>query len=470
MKIFFRPLFVVLTLVQVLSAQTESFDIATFVRPPGWGLTQLNGILVLQDRRNVLGRVEFCQIYLVPSLPSTSSPAANFQSEWDARIARPLSISTRPTAQTETTPDGWTVVIGYVDGIVRGVPTRTMLVNSTGFGKTVSVVVLVSPNSYVAELDKFFKDLDFHSDPGGQNTAAGTQQQTGPAAVDPRQAASNTGSADSLDNYVFTVPQNWGGQRLKDRIVLASPLFDNGERCQLNLLPMQPSSQPLANDALGLFRQLFQADPLTSYPSPPPILTRGVSPQGWEYFGIRKLVGGQEGEARTMGVTLLLARLGTQNATIVGTSKDFLWSRCFGQLDGDAWPRFFSGLSFKNAQPSKQIETAIMQRLAGTWLMATGNLGLAYTFLANGRYKSTGVTQYRTPASNEQVLETTQGFFGDGSYSFDGNTIVLTGNDSQQSIKLFRLEQISKDSGQTWGDELCLSDSGSTGEVCYRRE
>jgi hypothetical protein len=215
---------------------------------------------------------------------------------------------------------------------------------------------------------------------------------------------------------------------------------------------------------------LFHADPLTSYPSPPPILTRGVSPQGWEYFGIRKLVGGQEGEARTTGVTLLLARLETQNATIVGTSKDFLSSRCFGQLDGDAWPRFFSSLGFKNAQPSKQAELAMQQHLAGTWLAATGNVGLGYTFLGNGRYKSTGVTQYRTPASNERTLETTQAFFGDGSYSFDGNTMLLDRDDHQPSTKFFRLEQVSKDSGRTWREELCLSDSESAGEVCYRKE
>lgn len=470
MKTFLGPLLIALISVQILFAQTESFDIATFVRPPGWSRSESNGILVLQDRKSTQGRIEFCQIYLFPSLPSHSSPAANFQSEWDARIARPLGISVRPSPQTDATPEGWTAVIGYVDVMIKGVPTRTMLVNATGFGKTVSVVVMVSPNSYQDEVDKFFKDLNFQSTPRGQNPVTGALPPTGPVAAESREPGENLGAGGSLDNYVFAVPANWTGQQLKDRIVLVSPLYDNGERCQLTLLPMQPSSQPLANDAIGLFRQLFQADPLTSYPSPPPLLTRGVSAQGWEYFGIRKLVGGQEGEARTTGVTLLVARLDTQNATIVGISKDFLQSRCFGQLDGDAWPKFFSSLRFKNMQPSKQAELAIRQHLAGSWLTATGNLGLGYTFLANGRYKSTGVTQYRTPASNEQDLATTQAFFGDGSYSFEGNRLVLTRNDQQSSMQIFRLEQVSKDSGRTWRDELCLQDPGSSGEVCYRRE
>jgi hypothetical protein len=470
MNIFLGSLLIALTSAQVLSAQTESFDIATFVRPPGWSRAESNGILVIQDRKSVQGRIEFCQIYLFPSLPSNSSPAANFQSEWDARIARPLGISAQPTPQTEATPEGWIAVIGHVDVMIGAVPTRTMLVNATGFGKTVSVAVMVSPNSYQKELDKFFQDLNFQSTSRGQDPVMGAPPPGGPIAAKPREPNSNPGTGGSLDNYIFAAPANWTMQQLNDRIVLVSPLYNNGERCQLTMLPIQPSSQPLANDAIGLFRQLFKADPLTSYPSPPPLLTRGVSPQGWEYFGIRKLVGGQEGEARTTGVTLLLARLDTQNATIVGTSKDFLFSRCFGQLDGDAWPRFFSSLRFKNVQPSQQAESFIRQRLAGTWLAATGNLGLGYTFLANGRYKTTGVTRYSTPASNEQTRETTQAFFGDGSYSFEGNELVLTGNDHQRSTEFFRLEQVSKDSGRTWRDELCLLDPRSIGEVCYRRE
>lgn len=470
MKSLLGPVLIALSSVQILSAQTESFDIATFVRPPGWSRAESNGILVLQGRKSVLGRIEFCQIYLFPSKPSHSIPAANFQSEWDAKIASTLGISGQPSAQTEPASDGWIAVVGHLDALVRGVPTRAMLVNATGFEKTVSVAVMVSPNSYQKELNKFFQDLNFKSAPQGQQPEMGALPSTQSPAGEPREQNSNPGAGDSLSNYVYAVPTNWTGERLNDRIVLGSPLYPNGERCQLTMLPMQPSSQPLANDALGLFRQWFQADPLGSYPSPPPILTRGVSPQGWEYFGIRKLVGGQEGEARTTGVTLLLARLGTQNATIVGTSKDFLWSKCFGQLDGDAWPKFYSSLGFKNAQPSKRAELAIQQNLAGTWLTATANVGLGYTFLANGRYQSTGVTKYRTPASNEQILEATQAFFGDGSYTFDGNTMIFERNDHQRSMELFRLEQVSKDSGQTWREELCLSDPGSVGEVCYRKE
>src|SRR5258707_15597828 len=107
MRTFFGPLLIALTSVQILCAQTESFDIDRFVRPSGWRRAESNGIVVLQDRKKVQGSTEFCQIYLFPSMPSHLSPAANFQSEWDARIARPLGISVRPSPQIGPETEGW---------------------------------------------------------------------------------------------------------------------------------------------------------------------------------------------------------------------------------------------------------------------------------------------------------------------------------------------------------------------------
>jgi hypothetical protein len=263
---------------------------------------------------------------------------------------------------------------------------------------------------------------------------------------------------------MYAVPPQWTRQAARDRIVLSSPVYDNGERCQITMLPTRSSSQPLAAEAIGTFRSLFRTDPLTSYPSPPPKLAKGTSPQGWEYFMIRKLVGGQEGESRTLGVTLLLAKLDNQTATVVGTSKDFLVSRCFGQLAGDAWPGFFYSFGFRNARANLP-QWVIRQQLAGDWITATSSVGLQYTFLANGRYRGAGRTRFSSESAT-----TTQAFFGDGSYSIDGNTLVLTADNQRRSTMFFRLEKVSKDSGQTWGDQLCLLDPGAHGEVCYRKE
>jgi hypothetical protein len=471
MVTFFGSLLIALTFVQALSAQTESFDIATFIPPAGWSHTESNGVLTLQSNKKVLGKIQFCQIYLFPSSPSNASPAATFQSEWDSKVARPLGLSSKPQPEMQTTPDGWKVVTAHADMLFQGVPMRAILVSANGFGKLVSVVVTVSPDSYQAELETFFQHLNFTPASQESSPSSGALTKTAPpAAAESSGPASNSKTSGSLNDYIYSAPANWGTQKSRDRITLLSPMYNNGERCQVTLLPMRPPSQPLANDAIATFRRLFQADPLTSYPSPPPNLARGISPQGWEYFSIRKLVGGQEGEARTMGATVLLVSVDSQVATIVGTSKDFMVSNCFGLLRGDVWPEFFYSLGFKTAQPSKQAELALSQQLAGTWMTATANVGLGYTFLSNGRYKTTGITRYTAPITNDRALETTQTFFGDGSYSFNGNTMIFTRDDHQRTTHFFRLEQVSKDSGRSWADELCMLDPGSSGEICYRKE
>ena len=147
MKISILQVLISLLVVQNMFAQTSTFDIATFVPPKGWSQAESNGVLVLQDRKRVQGRVEFCQIYIFPSQPSNGAPAANFQAEWDARVARAFGITGRPSPQTQTTPDGWTGVIALADFLWQGVPTRAILVATTGFGRLISVVVTVSPNS-----------------------------------------------------------------------------------------------------------------------------------------------------------------------------------------------------------------------------------------------------------------------------------------------------------------------------------
>src|SRR4051794_723707 len=238
MKTFPGLVLIGLTLVPTMPAQTETFDISTFVRPAGWNRSESNGVLILQDRKSVAGGVQFCQIYLFPNVASSQDAAANFQQEWEAKVVRSLGISVRPSPQSETTPDGWTAVTGVADAMRQGLPVRTVLVTATGFGKFVSVLVTVSPNSYISQIEQFFKDLNFKSNagapparPGADQTAEGPDTKSG-VKTDP-------GPAGSLDSYTFSAPLNWTREQARDRIVLTSPMYSNGERCQLSLLPLR---------------------------------------------------------------------------------------------------------------------------------------------------------------------------------------------------------------------------------------
>ena len=130
---------------QAAFAQTATFDIATFVPPRGWSRVESNGILILQDRKTFLGRTTFCQIYLFPSRPANATALQNFQMEWESHVLTALGVAARPVPQTEQAPDGWTAITGFADFVRQGVPMRGILSVVTGFGKTASVLVTVSP-------------------------------------------------------------------------------------------------------------------------------------------------------------------------------------------------------------------------------------------------------------------------------------------------------------------------------------
>jgi hypothetical protein len=439
---------VVVAFAHTALAQTETFDVATFVPPSGWQRTESAGFVSFQNSRMQNGRPSNCQIFVFASGPSTGSPAASFQAEWNVKIVQPLRTSARPNPQMETRPDGWTAITSFVDVPQNGLPYRTILYTATGSGRFISIVVNYTFDGYQAEITSFFQSLRL-----GASAA--------PQTVAPRQSsiASPPPSGGRLDDYVYTIPDMWARQDATNAIVLVSPTYQGGERCQLTLLPIRPAARGLPDDAFDIFREVFKTEPLTGDIYPPTRLTRGTSPQGWEYFVVKKPIGPSGGAQ--FGAILLVAKIGGNLATVTGVSKTFMVSNCFGELVRDVWPPFFYSLRFKNATASAQDQTAMRQKLAGVWITATASVGLRYEFSADGRYAdAAGVRQRRT----------TQTFFGNGSYSFDGNTLIMTSDDRQRTTAQFRLEQESKDFGRTWTDTLCLLSPGASGEVCYNRD
>ena len=449
-------------------AQSTKFDIAAFTAPAGFSRQEANGNLLFQAQRRLLGREQDCQIYLFASRASEAAPGQNFQSEWQSRVAGTMQVTARPTPQEKRSADGWTMVTGGVDVALKGVPVSVILFTATGFGKTMTFLILVSPNAFQPELKAFIASLRLDPGPSAAAPPAGP-----PATLDfprpPGGVASAEKPASSFGEYGFTAPPGWPKQEASGRMVLTSQPYSNGERCQITMLPLRASSRPLADDAIATFRDLFRANPLETYPTPPPRLSAGMAPGGWEYFQIHKLIGGQEGTGKGTGAVLLLAKLGGQVATIAGTSKDFLVSNCFGELVRDMWPPFFYSLQFQSAHPPADEETLLRRQLAGDWTMATGTVGLGYTFAVNGRFASVGSHRVVTAVSSTELLSTTTTFFGDGAYTFQGNQITLTRDGQAPKTYYFRVQKSSRDAGNTWQDQMCMLEPGASGEVCYRK-
>jgi len=425
----------------------------------------------------------YCHIYLFASHPAQGNAMQSFVAEWMRLVAQPLRTKVQPQVETKVTPDGWTAVTGSANVTPRGVPTAVILFTATGFGKEMSIVFNLTDPSFIPDIKNFLSGLSIST--GGPVAAAppATPQssqmpavpQTGqppaapaPVAVGPR----GTSGPGVLSDYLYSIPQGWTGTQYPDGgTVYGSQMYNNGERCQISVFPMRRGTGNLFADARNTYMSIFQVDPLANnaYPYPTATLTRGTAAAGWQYVIIQRSIRGRVGEYGTLvGTRILAAQLGQQVAIITSTGKDPEVSMCFGEIVHDDWPEFFYTIGFKNWTPQPQ-DALVPRRIAGPWITATASVGLKWTFAPNGRYASAAAAMTRTALSYNEVLETTNAYFGDGSYTINGNTLVMKADHGNSQTFRFRLEQDSKDGGNTWTDRLCLLEQGN-GDVCYKRD
>jgi hypothetical protein len=262
----------------------------------------------------------------------------------------------------------------------------------------------------------------------------------------------------TLDEYIFTAPAGWATQRLTDAVMVSSPLSVTNEKCLIYLLPMRPAGNNLLEDANNAFRDAWRGFvPLNRTPAGfafPESIVHGYSGQGWEYVIIRRGIAQPNSQESRLGF-VMVAKLNNRLAVISGVSKDPLVSACMGELTGATnWPKFFYSLGFRNWQAGDQTQT-MRKLLAGEWMAATATAGDKITFAGNGRFANAAAAQQYHLTANE-LITTTQAYFGNGTYTLRGNGITLAQDDKRTERGFFRVEQESKDEGRTWADVLYL--------------
>lgn len=460
-----------LALAPPASSQASQFDIATFTPPAGWQRSDVNGIVQLQARHTTDGRPTYCQIFLFPSRTGSADAPQNFAAEWARLIAQQFGVAALPQTQSKQTPDGWTAVTGGVNVMQRGIPVTVMLFTVTGHDRIMSLVIDESGQEYGAAVNAFVGSLAFHAPESGQ--AAAPPPVAAPVA--PAPVVPGTGGVSVTGNYAYSIPQGWSGTAYPDGgIVYGSQMYNNGERCQISVFPLRPTSGNLVTDARTVYAQIFQTDPFQNndYPYPGAVFIRGISGDGWPYFIIQKSIHGRVGDYGTLlGTRLMAVGLGPQTATITSTGKDPEVSMCFGEIVHDDWPAFFHTVHFKNWTVVPQ-EREVQRRLAGTWTVVTSTVADRYVFAANGRFASAAAAMTTTAISPTELLQTTNAYFGNGAYTISGSAITLTKDTDRAHPErgYFRVEQVSKDGGATWTDRLCLLMENIGGEVCYKRD
>ncbi|HEU4414542.1 MAG TPA: hypothetical protein VFT65_07130 [Candidatus Angelobacter sp.] len=268
----------------------------------------------------------------------------------------------------------------------------------------------------------------------------------------------------SLDDYIFSVPAGWAAQRLSDAIMLSSPLSTTNEKCLIYLMPMRPAGPDLLQDAFTAFREVWLGNFVLRNQTPagfafPEAVVHGSSGQGWDYVIVRKGIAPRNSQESRLGF-VMVAKLDNRLAVISGLSKDPLVSACMGEnIASTVWPRFFYSLGFKS-WPSRDQTQPLRKLLAGEWIAATATAGDMITFAGNGRFANAAAAQQYHLGTNE-LITTTQAYFGNGSYTLRGNAITMKQDDGKTTPGFFRIEQESKDDGRTWADAFYLMRTSS---------
>lgn len=286
--------------------------------------------------------------------------------------------------------------------------------------------------------------------------------------------------AQSFDfaNYSYIVPDKWRTQKEADYIMLAqSQTSDPG--CIILIFPPQQSTGNLQQDAENVFGQMYPGWQFRGAGEKQYDLSKGFTVQGLEYFmleaGMSKLsADGSRYDGFEDGAALVLKN-GNQIVIIAARHTTMLaHTDCVNKYE--TWRRFFNSFTLKNAILS-QVKDDPLKRIVGVWnLSSNGAASGEYVFAANGNYQLTGGLGTSSSSRDnyyEYIHIKTYAFQGDGSYSINGNQLLLKKRGTNSEQAQYRFEQVNH-GGKGWKDRLYLLKTDPTlrtkYEVCYEKK
>jgi hypothetical protein len=137
--------------------QLQIFDITTFIPPTGWQ-KETNDFAVSFVKTNSQTQ-GWCRVTIYKSINSSGNPLTDFNSEWNALIAKNYPEATLPTPEA-TTEEGWTSQAGVTKFHFNNQESYGLLTTVSGYEKEVSIVVLMNNDEFMPTVENFLTSLD----------------------------------------------------------------------------------------------------------------------------------------------------------------------------------------------------------------------------------------------------------------------------------------------------------------------
>lgn len=138
-------------------AQQQTMDIITFTAPAGWEQKPSEaGIQFLKDDS---ASGAYCVIILYKSTPAQADAKENFKMAWTSLVKDMVQVADMPEMTPAEPHDDYELITGHANFEREGIKGVALLVNASGFGKMVNVVILTNSDLFEKTISGFLESI-----------------------------------------------------------------------------------------------------------------------------------------------------------------------------------------------------------------------------------------------------------------------------------------------------------------------
>jgi hypothetical protein len=183
-------------------AQTETYDLTSFIPPKGW--TKETTETVLNYTHVDKTTNTWCRINVVKSTASKGSIEADFESEWNNLVVAQYKVTDPPEANEVVESDGWKIKSAAGKFIFNNANALVLIATASGFERCVSIVSTTNSQEYLTAIQSFIESVKLNKPDPVKSQPAATQNNS--AISDPASVigiwgkTSNNNSAYEMNN------------------------------------------------------------------------------------------------------------------------------------------------------------------------------------------------------------------------------------------------------------------------------
>ncbi|MGD0583966.1 MAG: hypothetical protein ABR974_13595 [Bacteroidales bacterium] len=138
-------------------SQSKTYDIVSYDAPSGWIRNDKTGSRGYSSTDK--GREVYGLIVIYPAIASSGDARKDFTASWSALVQPVFGTSIGPLPTAAIPQEGYEGLKGTSTGSSSGKLTTVTLVNYTGGGKTVSIVIGYTDLKYEPAVNKFLQSV-----------------------------------------------------------------------------------------------------------------------------------------------------------------------------------------------------------------------------------------------------------------------------------------------------------------------